>query len=195
MSARKEPMSSVDTTWLRMESPTSRMHIGAVLVFDRALLQERLLKFERFRQRVVRHDIRAWWEEDPQFSLHRHVLTLPLEEPSSQACLQAKATALMNSTLDFKHPLWTVHLVPEYQEGSALIVRIHHCIADGMSLIRVLLSLTDDCEDPSQASLWKRPRPERAVITMKEFGTCSPIRHIWWISPVAVRKGWRSWRR
>lgn len=161
MSALKEPMSSVDTTWLRMESPTSRMHIGAVLVFDRAIqlpalrtvLQERLLKFERFRQRVIRHDIRAWWEEDPQFSLHRHVRTLPLEEPASQVCLQAKATALMNTSLDFNHPLWTVHLVPEYQEGSALIVRIHHCIADGMSLIRVLLSLTDDCEDPSQASL------------------------------------------
>lgn len=154
-------MSSVDTTWLRMESPTSRMHIGAVLIFEdslklaalRTVLQERLLKFDRFRQRVVRHDIRAWWEDDPDFSLDHHLFELPLADPSSKTCLQQAATGLMNTTLDFRHPLWTMHLVPGFRSGSALIVRIHHCIADGMSLVRVLLSLTDRCEDPAQASL------------------------------------------
>src|SRR5690606_29776670 len=40
--------------------------------------------------------------------------------------------------------LWQIHHIDNYGEGSALLVRIHHCIADGISLVRVLLSLTDD---------------------------------------------------
>lgn len=161
MTAHKEPMSSVDTTWLRMESPTSRMHIGAVLIFETPLslealhqvLQQRLLKFDRFRQKVVQHDIRAWWQEDTDFSLRRHVFSWPLNDPDSQPELQSVATHLMNESLDFERPLWSVHFVPDYRGGSALMIRIHHCIADGMSLVKVLLSLTDDCEDPSQAHL------------------------------------------
>lgn len=161
MSAQKETMSSVDHTWLRMESPTSRMHIGAVLIFEtpielkvlRQVLEQRLLRFSRFRQRVVRQNIGACWEDDAQFSLHRHLITRELDDPQCQRSLQKLAGEIMNEALDFNHPLWDVYLVPHYQHGSALIIRIHHCIADGMSLIRVLLSLTDSCSDPAQATL------------------------------------------
>jgi hypothetical protein len=45
--------------------------------------------------------------------------------------------------LSTQRPLWSFHLVENYQGGSAIIVRIHHCYADGIALIRVLLSLAD----------------------------------------------------
>jgi len=73
MPSNRTAMSSVDTAWLRMESPESPMMIGAVLVFDepidigkfRNLLEERFLRFHRFRQRVVCKSDRWYWEDDP----------------------------------------------------------------------------------------------------------------------------------
>lgn len=154
MSAKRTAMSSVDTSWLRMESPESPMMIGAVLVFDepinigafRNLLEKRFLRFERFRQRVVYQNDRFYWEKDPWFDLdnHLHITALPGE--ADQAALQQLTSDLNSTPLDFAHPLWQIHYVDNYQGGCALIVRIHHCIADGISLVRVLLSLTDEQE-------------------------------------------------
>jgi len=50
--------------------------------------------------------------------------------------------------LDRAHPLWRIHLVEDYEGGSALVVRIHHCIADGIALISVMLSITDGGKSP-----------------------------------------------
>jgi len=45
--------------------------------------------------------------------------------------------------MDRTKPLWTCHLIENYKKGSALFFRLHHCIADGISLVYVLLSTTD----------------------------------------------------
>lgn len=157
----RERMASVDNAWLRMESPASHMAIGVVLIFEnplpleglRQVLQERLLTFDRFRQKVVQHEFQTWWEADPHFSLYNHLSTLTLPEPDSKRCLQDVASQIMNTGLSFAHPLWHIHYIGEYQSGSALIIRIHHCIADGMSLVRLLLSLTDPQTDTSGSDL------------------------------------------
>ncbi|MCP4418130.1 MAG: DUF1298 domain-containing protein, partial [Chloroflexi bacterium] len=39
--------------------------------------------------------------------------------------------------------LWQMHLIENYEGGCAIMTRLHHCIADGMALVFVLLSLTD----------------------------------------------------
>ena len=43
----------------------------------------------------------------------------------------------MSTPLDFSKPMWQFHLVEDYQGGSAVILRIHHCYADGIALIHV----------------------------------------------------------
>jgi WS/DGAT/MGAT family acyltransferase len=60
---------------------------------------------------------------------------------------------LASTPLDFSKPLWQTHLV-EHGSGSVLVSRIHHCIADGIALIQVLLSLTD-----TEAAPRHRPAP------------------------------------
>src|SRR4029079_8154735 len=45
--------------------------------------------------------------------------------------------------LDPSRPRWQFHLVDNFAAGSALIARIHHCYADGIALVRVLMSMTD----------------------------------------------------
>ena len=50
---------------------------------------------------------------------------------------------LITPPLDPTRPLWHVYLIEGFGEGCALLFRIHHCIADGIALARVMLSLTD----------------------------------------------------
>jgi len=62
--------------------------------------------------------------------------------------LQARVAELAMRPLDRAHPLWQFHLVEDHDGGSALIARIHHCIADGIALIAVTMSLMDGGAPP-----------------------------------------------
>lgn len=147
----RERMSSVDTAWLRMDSPRNLMMIVGVDVFDRpmrpavlrSLLRRRLLKFARFRQKVVTDAAGSWWVDDAQFDIDHHLQTVKLAAPGDDATLQALVAEKACEPLDPARPLWQFHLVQNYRGTSALIARIHHCIADGIALIGVLMTLTD----------------------------------------------------
>ena len=77
----REPMSKVDTAWLRMESPTNLMMITSVLMFAgtlelkklRRLLESRFLAFRRFRQKAVDTASGAFWQTDTDFDIDWHV--------------------------------------------------------------------------------------------------------------------------
>ena len=53
----------------------------------------------------------------------------------------------MMMPLDRNRPLWQVYMVDGLGDGAALISRMHHCIADGIALARVMLSLADSEPD------------------------------------------------
>ena len=76
-----------------------------------------------------------------------------LPVPCDQQALQQRVAELTMQPLDRGHPLWQFHLVEDYDGGSALIARIHHCIADGIALIHVMMGLVDGGE----AALGQRP--------------------------------------
>jgi len=146
-----EPMSGVDLAWLRMERATNPMTIVGVLILSgrvrhrqlSALVQERLLRFERFRELPVHDALGTHWQSDGHFKLAAHVRSLKLPPRAGQAQLEAAASKLASKQLDPRRPLWQIHLVEHYGNGSAIIARFHHCYADGIALMRVLLSLTD----------------------------------------------------
>jgi WS/DGAT/MGAT family acyltransferase len=164
------------------------MTITAVLVLDdpidyatmRSILQERLLRFRRFKQRVMRLEENPYWEMDPYFEIEQHLHRSALPAPAGQAELQEQVSDLMGIPLDFSKPPWQMHLIEDYQGGSALIVRLHHCIADGIALVQVLLSLTDEFfsevrqkAHPANASAWDlvpsffRPTLDAVTSTVK----------------------------
>ncbi|MGM0766386.1 MAG: wax ester/triacylglycerol synthase family O-acyltransferase [Pseudomonadota bacterium] len=151
MSQSKTPMSAVDRSWLRMDSPTNPMMISSVLVFDQPIainrlkrtLTERFLCFQRFRQRVIHEGDRVYWQDDPLFDIDNHIHRIALPGNGGKDELQAVTSDLNSTSLDFRRPLWQIHYIDNYGGGCALLIRIHHCIADGISLVRVLLSLTD----------------------------------------------------
>lgn len=148
-------MSSADAAWLHMDRPTNLMVINAVLLFDEPLdidrvkrvCEERLIgRFPKFRQRVAESSVpfrSPSWEDDPDFDLDHHVHHFALPAPNDQAALQGLVADLMTTPLDRDRPLWHNYVVDGFGLGSALVVRMHHCIADGIALARVMLSLTD----------------------------------------------------
>ena len=158
---RREPMSRVDTAWLRMERPTNPMMITGVLMFAEPMSLERLkrvvarrfLAYARFRQKAVDGPTGATWQDDANFDIDWHVQLAalpgrgdgrrPLKDGAEKRALVRFTSQLASSPLDKHRPLWQFHLVERYQGGSALVARLHHSYADGIALVQVLLSLTD----------------------------------------------------
>jgi len=158
-------MSRVDTAWLRMDNDVNLMMIVGVWLLQpgithaalRERVQDKLLKYERFRQKVVPDAMGANWVHDDAFDIDRHVLHQKLHRTAGQSereALQALVGELANTSLDHDHPLWQFHLIDGYEGGSALVARVHHCIGDGIALISVMLSITDGGMDPPK----RRPR-------------------------------------
>jgi WS/DGAT/MGAT family acyltransferase len=140
-----------------MDSPLNPMVVNAVIWFDepleaaraRDILAQRLAEeFPRFRQRVAEPLGRPpRFEDDPQFDVDQHLHRFALPSPGDRAALEAVVSDLITSPLDSTRPLWHVYLLEGFGEGCALLFRIHHCIADGIALARVMLSLTDEEPD------------------------------------------------
>lgn len=154
--ARREPMSKVDTAWLRMERATNPMMITGVLMFAepmaledlKRVVQERFLSYARFRQKAVDTPSGAHWQDDADFDIDWHVRLSALPgRGSEKRALERFVGQLASSPLDKGKPLWQFHLVERYRGGSALVARIHHSYADGIALVQVLLSLTDTTRD------------------------------------------------
>ena len=144
-------MSSVDTAWLRMDRPSNLMMICGVLIFGerltlarlKATLSDRFMRFKRFRQRPVQTPTGAYWTDDRNFDIGAHVRRVKLRGAAGKAELERLVSDLMATPLDPSKPMWQFHLVESYEGGSAVVVRIHHCYADGIALIQVMLSMTD----------------------------------------------------
>jgi len=159
-----ERMSKVDTAWLRMDNDANLMMIVGVWQLapgvKHAAVCERiegsLLKYDRFKQRVMEDAAGATWVMDRNFDLANHVVAEKLPKSANQEqALQDRVAALATQRLDPKRPLWQIHLIEDYTgpdgvKGSAMIVRIHHCIADGIALISVTMSLVDGGAPPPE---------------------------------------------
>ncbi len=154
-------MSRVDTAWLRMDNDVNLMMIVGVWLLQPGIayedlcqrVQDKLLKYKRFGQKVVEDAMGASWVDDPGFDVHHHVRHEPLHRLQGQTdrqALQQRAGELATTPLDRHRPLWQFQLVDDYEGGSALIARVHHCIADGIALISVMLSITDGGSEPPE---------------------------------------------
>ena len=149
------PMSPADAAWLRMDTATNLMVINSVLFFATAPDWERLRTshVERIIERHPRFRCvarpggplsAAHWEEVETFDPSDHFHRLALPEPRDRCALQTLIADLASAPLDHDRPLWEIHLIEGVGDGAVLMTRVHHAIADGVTLARVLLGATDD---------------------------------------------------
>jgi len=154
-----ERFTAIDTAWLRMDEPTNPMMITAVLLLEgvapaervERLVRDKLLTHSRFSLRVADSSLPGVpprWEHDPHFDLRNHVHRVGLPAPHDHTALEALVGDLASQRLDRDRPLWQLHVVDgvvlDGREGTALVVRLHHCIGDGIALVGLLLSMTDE---------------------------------------------------
>jgi len=197
---KRERMSAADTAWLRMDRPSNLMMIVGVMMFDEAIplealrrvVGERLCAQRRFRQRAVLEFTGAYWEDDEDFDPDFHVKAAALPRPAGQGELESLVADLVATPPDATRPLWQFLLVENYLGGSAVVARIHHCIADGIALMGVLLSMTD--ESPAG-----RPAAPAAEPAAAEPGAAGPWAEV--LAPVAnamagaIRMSGASWEK
>ena len=85
--------------------------------------------------------------KDPEFDLNHHVRRAALTGDGDDDALYAEIAAIMERRLDRQRPLWECWFI-EGLAGDrwALLVKVHHALADGIAATTLLSSLADDPE-------------------------------------------------
>jgi WS/DGAT/MGAT family acyltransferase len=154
-----ERLSADDARILALESDAITGHTlklvvlgpGEALDLDllRAQVDARLPAGSRGRQRVeLGDDGTARWVDDEAFDPANHIDRHPASSCDNDAALWREAGGLMAQRLDHKRPLWRFDLIGPLSDGrEAIVCRIHHAMADGISSVRFLReALWDEAE-------------------------------------------------
>lgn len=147
------PLDPLDSAFITLEAPGAPLHIAAILELDnpetgpvdamttflevKALVAARLHEIPVLTKRILRvpFDL-GWpvWVDDPDFDIDEHVLRRACPSPGGEAELDALVGRIMATELAPDRPLWEMSVVEGLADGrTALIFKIHHAIADGVS--------------------------------------------------------------
>ena len=169
-------MSAIDAAFLYLERKELPLNIASVCIFDGPVpfqefvagIHAKLHLVPRYRQIPV---LPPWslsfpsWEDDPHFDIYRHVLRVTLDGPGGEAELEALAGRILSGVFDRSRPLWDVHVVDGLKDGrGALIWRVHHTLADGISGTELLKTFLDATPEVS----YGRPKRHRRVVRSPE---------------------------
>ncbi|KWX56543.1 wax ester/triacylglycerol synthase family O-acyltransferase [Mycobacterium sp. NAZ190054] len=156
-----EHLSALDAGFLDAEDADRHVSlaVGAVSVLEGpvpthheilAAFDERVRRVPRLRQVVRRHpfDLSApEWVDDPNLDLSHHIHRAALPRPGDDAALHRFVAEAMEPRLDRERPLWQCWVIEGLTEGRwAMLMKVHHCIADGIATMRMLAGLSDDGE-------------------------------------------------
>lgn len=192
MSARQQPLAGADSFWFQAEDTTNLMVINGFLVLEGRLDLDRLkaevtrglLGHDRFRRPVLRTDGAARWGSEEGFDPDAHFEQLHLPPPGGELGLKALMSDLVATPLAPDRPLWKVYLVDGHETGSVVVARIHHCIADGIALVQVLLSLAEEGGGPGTRAV---PTSEGGLLEH----ALERVRHTVGHTQEVLHQGWR----
>jgi diacylglycerol O-acyltransferase / wax synthase len=147
-----------DTVFLHLEREGMPLNVGTICIFEREISFEDCVQFvesklpllPRYLKRVVPAPFGLGlptWEYDPQFDLRRHVREVTLKH-GTDIELRAVAAKLFGTLMDRQHPLWDISVVRRLKgDRSAIILRMHHCLTDGIAGVGILNALLDASPD------------------------------------------------
>ena len=153
-----EQLTTLDAGFLEAEDSDRHVSlaIGGLAVVDGpapdydmlvATLGERVPSIPRFTQVLHTHlfDLSApEWVDDARFDSAHHVHRRALSQPGDDAALFRLVAEIMERRLDRDRPLWECWIIEGLAEGRwAMLTKLHHCIADGISATHVLTGICD----------------------------------------------------
>lgn len=139
-------LSGLDAAFLSLETRARPMHLGAVAVFRgsasqarlRALLAERAARLPALR--VDGAWFPSWWPAS-DFDPAAHVRGYEVTE---QRTFEAYVAGWLATPLDLGRPPWDVHVVTGLpDERFAVLVKLHHSLADGAGAVALAGALLD----------------------------------------------------
>jgi len=173
--ATRERLSQDDAQILRLESAVIKGHTGKVIVIApgsdgplsidalREQVAERMGAFPRLSERIEEPRLglgRPAWVEAPEVDLTWHVAEAERADPLSDEELRRAAGELLSERLDHTRPLWRLDAMPLTGDRVAIVGRIHHAMADGVSAIRLLAGiLWDESEVQAPPAGGQPPKP------------------------------------
>jgi diacylglycerol O-acyltransferase len=152
-------LATLDAGFLQAEDsdPHISLAIGGLSVLEGPMpkfdelataLMDRMAKVPRLRHVLRTHRLDMGppeWEEKPDLDLSHHVRHVALPSPGDDAELYRLTADIMERRLDRAHPLWECWIIEGLAHDRwALLVKLHHCIADGIAAARMIAGLTDD---------------------------------------------------
>jgi diacylglycerol O-acyltransferase len=177
-------LSAEDVRILGLEAGNVRGHVCKVAVLRpgegrrlptldelRAHVDGHLDGAPRLRRRLIRSPFTAGsslWIDDDTFDIARHVRAVDEPAPVDPERLPAIVADLMAERLDRAHPLWRIDVIGPMTDGSmALVWRIHHCLADGATMMRLAGELLWGAPDAAAVapSGW-RPMPAPGGVSL-----------------------------
>ncbi|ORT56116.1 wax ester/triacylglycerol synthase family O-acyltransferase [Streptomyces sp. CB03238] len=168
-----ELLAPLDLAFWHLETADHPMHLGALARFDPGpgdpgdildLLAERAAAIPRLRMRV--RDVLlpvggAAWSVDKTFDVRRHVRRIQLPDGESDVITQATRLAgeLMERPLERGLPPWEMYLLTGAPGGPfAVLVKLHHALADGMRAVAIGAGIFDQIAGTRTPGR-RRPRP------------------------------------
>ncbi len=155
-----ERLSALDASFLCFEDRNAHWHEAAVMVFDAKPMRsadggldfEKIINnyewsFEqvpRYRQRIDKIPLLGHpvWVDDPSFNIRYHIRQVALPQPADERVLKRVCGYLLELPLDLDKPPWEVWVVDGLQNDQfALVTKIHHCMADGISGLSIIQAL------------------------------------------------------
>ena len=156
-----ERLSNSDVVFLDAEIGSNAMQIGLCMIFAQAPGAgaarcapdpDRLLGFigshlddhPRYRQKLAKTPIEQWpvWVDDLDFELRRHVGYERFEPGGDESSLRDRCAEFLAEPMDIEHPLWAILVLEGFaRDHFALVVKAHHCLADGIEGLELLHSL------------------------------------------------------
>ena len=158
----RDALTDEDVRILGLETSRVAGHTIKVMALDRsdvpgleelrAWVGERIGRLPRLSHRLELPDAGApAWVPDDDFDLARHV-----RRADGAGSLPAAVAPIMERRLDRRFPLWSIELADGGADGGAVVLKVHHALADGMGARRIASVLLWDEDDPL-------PAPSRAT--------------------------------
>lgn len=153
---------TLDTAYLRAQDPDqyASLVIGAVAIVDggvpdyallKQLLAERIQSIPRCTQVLRTQSFE--WIDCPGFDLAHHVRWVAIPRPGDDAQLSGAIAHALERPLDLDRPPWECWVIEGLKGGRwAILMKIHHGLADGNSAAHLLTRLCDDADHDAFAN-------------------------------------------
>ncbi len=148
---------TLDTAFLKAQDPDQHagLAIGAVAVVDgapdyellKSLLVDRIQSIPRCTQLLRMDPFNPEWIDYPEFDLTHHIRRVAIPRPGDDAELSGAIAYALERPLDLDRPPWECWVI-EGLKGHrwAILMKIHHSLADGNSPAHLLTKLCDDAD-------------------------------------------------